>query len=281
MPRNRFVPAFFEGGKMTAKMPRGAIPTPRSELAASEPYRPEAGAEIFVPSGAFPSPNHELAAAEPYRAGGVAPEGSIAWPIGIGSWGNEKASNSSWAEEAFAKACAEPKVFIPTDAVLFAARECGSSNFAAFMQTRGFQMDGKAYLDGPFHSVDWTNAAALNGAIANVGPVKIGVASANLASGPHGQVTPGTNGWAIYGLPTGQPENHCASLCGYGSLATLVDLFKRREADVDLPPGMPAGLCYAVFAWGSIGIVDRQSLMNVTGEAWVRNPTTIVKNISE
>jgi hypothetical protein len=65
---------------MTTKMPRGAIPTPRSELAAPEPYRPEAGAEIFVPSGEFPTPNHELAAAQPYKAGGAAPESFIAWP---------------------------------------------------------------------------------------------------------------------------------------------------------------------------------------------------------
>ena len=264
---------------MAPEMPRGAFPIRRSELAASEPYRPEAGAEIFVPSGEFPTPNQELAAAEPCRASGAAPESFIAWPIKIGFWGNDKVSNSSWAEEAFAKACAQPQVFIPADVVMLTARECGSTNFAKFMQTHGFQMDRKAYLDGPFNSVDWTNAAALNGAIANVGPVKIGVASANLASGPHGKVTRGTSGWAIYGLPTGQPENHCASLCGYGPLAALVDLFERHEVNVNLPSGMPKGLCYAMFTWGSIGIVDRQSLMNITGEAWVRNPTTIVKNL--
>jgi len=265
---------------MTSRMPRGAIPTPRSELAAAEPYRPEAGAEIFVPSGEFPTPNYELGAAQPYGGGGAAPESCIAWPIEISFWGNEKGSNSSWAEEAFAKACSEPKVCIPTDVVLFSSRECGSSNFAAFLQTHGFQVDRKAYLDGPFNSVDWTNAAALNGAIANVGPVKIGVASASLSSGPQGQVTPGTSGWAICGLPGDQPENHCASLCGYGPLAALVELFKRRGVNVTLPPGMPTGVCYAMFTWGSIGIIDRQSLMNITGEAWVRNPTTIVKNLS-
>jgi hypothetical protein len=265
---------------MIPKLPRGAIPTPRSEIAASEPYRPERNEEIFVPSGEFPTPNYELAAAQPYRGRGAAPESSIAWPMEIGFWGNEKASNSSWAEEAFAKACAEPNVFIPTDVVLSASRECGSSNFAAFLQTHGFQMDRKAYLDGPFNSIDWTNAAALNAAIADVGPVKIGVASANLSSGPHGQVTPGTSGWAICRLPAGQPENHCGSLCGYGPLAALVDLFERHGVNVNLPSGMPAGLCYAMFTWGSIGIIDRQSLMNITGEAWVRNPTTIVKNLS-
>jgi hypothetical protein len=142
---------------------------------------------IFVPSGEFPTPNHELAGAEPYKPGGVAPESFLAWPKEIAFWGNDKVSNSSWAEGAFAKACAEPNVFVPTDIVLLTARECGLSNFSRFMQTHGFQMDGTAYLDGPFNSINWTNTAALNGAIANVGPVKIGVASAKLASGPQGQ----------------------------------------------------------------------------------------------
>ena len=264
---------------MIPKMPRGAIPTRRSELAASERYSPEADSEVFVPSGEFPSPNNELVAANPYKAG-AAPESFLAWPIEISFWGNDKASNSLWAEEAFAKACAQPQVFIPAEVVMLTERECGSTNFAKFMQTHGFQLGPKACLDGPFNSVDWTDAAALNSAIANVGPAKIGVASANLTSGPHGKVTPGTSGWAIYGLPTGQPENHCASLCGYGPLAAMVDLFKRRGVDVNPPSGMPTGLCYAMFSWGSIGIVDRQSLMNITGEAWVRNPTTIVKNLS-
>lgn len=264
---------------MNGKMPRGAIPTPRSELAASEPYQPESGPEVFAPSGEFPTPNYELAAAQPYRARGAAPESFLAWPIEIGFWGNDTVSNSRWAEEAFAKACAEPKVFIPTEVVLLAAQKCGASNFARFMQTDGFQMDGTAYLDGPFFKINWTNTAALNGAIAYVGPVKIGVASANLASHPHGQVTPGKSGWAIYDLPAGQPENHCASLCGYGPLAALIGLFERYGVNVDVPSGMPDGLCYAMFTWGSIGIVDQQSLMNITGEAWVRNPTTIVKNL--
>jgi hypothetical protein len=259
---------------MMIKMPRGAFPISRSELAASEPYRP-AGEEIFVPSGAFPTPNHELAAAQPWKAGDAAPESYIAWPIKTGFSGNDNASHSSWAEEAFAKACAEPKVFIPPDVVLDTARQCDSSNFAAFMQTYGFQMDRKAYADGPFHSVEWTNAAALNGAIASAGPVKIGIASADLAS----RITPGTSGWAVCGLPAGQPEDRWASLCGYGPFGALVELFARHGINVDLPPGMPAGLCYAMFISDSIGIVDRQSLTNITGEAWVRTPATIVRNL--
>jgi hypothetical protein len=260
-------------------MPRGAIPTPRSELAASEPYRPESDAEIFVPSGTFPTPNHELAAAKPYKATRLAPESFLASPIEIGFWGNETADNSIWAEEAFAKACAAPKVSVPADIALLTAQKCGSSNFARFMQTQKFQMDGAAYLDGPFESINWNNTAALNSAIAGAGPVKIGVAAANLTSGPHGSVTPGTSGWAIYGFPPNQNENHCASLCGFGSLAVLAGLFERDGINVNVPFGMPSGLCYAMFIRGSIGVIDQQSLTNITGEAWVRNPTTIVNKL--
>lgn len=278
---------------MTSQMPRGAIPTPRSELAAAEPYRPGGTPEIFVPSGEFPSPNHELASARPYRAGAAAPESFIAWPIGVDSWAYEEAtgairasgaigaSSSIWAEEAFAKACAEPRVFIPPSLLLATSQAGGLANFAEFMQTHGFQTARTAYLNGPFYAVDWTDTATLHGAIAGAGPVKTGIASANLASGPHGQVTAGTSGWAIYGLPPSQLEDSCASLCGYGQLAALIDLFQRQGIDVELPPGMPAGLCYAMFARDSLGIIDRQSLVNIAGEAWVRDPTTIAKDIGE
>jgi hypothetical protein len=261
------------------KMPRGAIPTPRSELSDSEPYRPQPGVEVFVPSGAFPSPDQELAAAGPYKpTGAAAPASFLAWPIQMAFWGNDTTGDAIWAEEAFAKACAEPKVFVPTDVVLLTARECGSSNFAQFMRTHGFQMGTTAYLDGPFSAVNWTNTALLNAAIAETGPVKIGVAAATLTSNPHGHVTPGKSGWALYGLPAHQPEDHCASLCGYGPLTALTGLFEGYGVNVAVPSGMPGELCYAMFTWDSIGIIDRQSLMNITGEAWVRKPTTIVRN---
>ena len=260
---------------MTPKMPRGAIPTPRSELAASEPYRPEDGAKIFVPSGQFPSPSHELAAARPYRPATAAPESFLAWPIEISLWGSDTAGDSIWAEEAFAKACAEPKVFLPAEAVRLASQQCGSSNLAEFLETRGFQIEDKAYLDGPFHSLDWTSEAALHSAITHAGPVKIAIAPANLQS----RLSPGQSGWAVCGLPPAQPQNHCASLCGYGPLAALIDLFTRQGVHPDPPVDMPSGLCYAIFLRGSIGILDRQSLLNITGEAWVRTPTTIVRNL--
>jgi hypothetical protein len=140
-------------------------------------------------------------------------------------------------------------------------------------------MDRKAYLDGPFRLIDWMNAADLNEAIANIGPVKIGVASEGLSSIQHDGVTPGTSGWAVYGLPQSQPGDQCASLFGYAPLAALVALFQQRGVDAKPPSGMPQGLSYAMFIRGSIGIIDARSLMNITGEAWVRSPTTIVKTV--
>ena len=122
------------GREMNEKMPRGAIPTPRSVLAASEPYRMGSGKEEFVPSGHFPSPNHELASARPFRASGPTPESWVAWPIRIATWKSKTLATSNWAEEAFAKACAEPGIFIPPEVLDHASRECGSSNFSAFMQ---------------------------------------------------------------------------------------------------------------------------------------------------
>ena len=31
-----------------------------------------------------------------------------------------------------------------------------------------------------------------------------------------------------------------------------------------------------MFTWNSIGIIDQQSMLNMTYEAWIRNPVTII-----
>ena len=83
------------------------------------------------------------------------------------------------------------------------------------MQTDGFPLNSEIH-DGPYLSVNWTNAAILQSAIHSHGPVKIGVGAEDFQSNPHGVVTPGTSGWAMYDYPKNQPEDHCVSLCGYG-----------------------------------------------------------------
>jgi|SRR5215469_3947728 len=238
-----------------------------------------------LPRGALPSPRHELAAAMPHvpDANIAVPPSFLMWPVQMSSWNNYVYGDCVSAEEAFAKATAAPKTFIPEPTVVTWAHQHGFLNGAtltsvmAMMQQHGFPLNNKTYDDGPYNSVNWTNPAILNSAIYSHGPVKIGVGAEDFQTNPHGHVTPGTSGWAMYNYPKNLQEDHCVSLCGFGTLAELVGLFHQHNVVVHAPPGMHPGLCYAMFTWNSIGIIDQLSMLNMTYEAWIRNPVTIIR----
>jgi hypothetical protein len=239
-----------------------------------------------LPRGAIPSPRHELAAAMPHIPDPkiTVPASFLMWPVQMSSWNNYVYGDCVSAEEAFAKATASPQTFIPEATVVAWAQAHGYLNGASLtavmktMETQGFSLNNKTYDDGPYSSVNWNNAATLQSAISSHGPVKIGVGAEDFQTNAHGAVTPGTSGWAMYNYPKGQTEDHCVSLCGYAAtLAELVALFKQHNVTVHPPAGMPTGVCYAMFTWNSIGIIDQQSMLNMTYEAWIRNPVTIVK----
>lgn len=261
---------------MTLEMPRGANPLRRADLAASEPYRPGAALNAFVPSGEFPSPDYEIAEAPPFKKQS-APRCFLLWPDRVESWISELAVNSFWLEEAFAKACSEPKTHIPSEIIVQMAEKCGSANFSRFMQRHGFRMNGKKYLTGPYYSVNWTDPKTLQSAIYAKGPVKVGIRSHGLESNPFGAVTPGISGWALHGYALDNEEDHCASICGYGNLTDLAGLFESNGAEVIPPVDMPTGMCYAMFVRNSIGIIDEQSMLNMCDEAWIRDPVTIIR----
>ncbi len=238
-----------------------------------------------LPRGAIASPRHVLAAATPHVPSEEVsvPDSFLMWPQQMASWNNYKYGDCVTAEEAFAKATASPQVFIPTDTVVDWATKHGYLNGAYLtavlqtMQTDGFEYNGNQYNDGPYNSVNWTDAATLQSAIYSHGPVKIGVGAEDFQSNANGVVTPGTSGWGMYNYASGLQEDHCVSLCGYGNQADLVNLFSQQGISVNLPSGMPTGMCYAMFTWNSIGIIDEQSMLNMTYEAWVRNPVTVIK----
>jgi hypothetical protein len=243
---------------LTKRLPRGAIPSPRYELAAAAPHRPDPNITV---------PPHFLM-----------------WPFQMSSWNNYVYGDCVSAEEAFAKATAVPhRTFIPEATVVAWASAHGYLHGASLtavmttMQTDGFPLFNRKYDDGPYNSVNWADAAILNSAIHSHGPVKIGVAADDFQTNPYGHVTPGTSGWAMYNYPKSLPEDHCVSLCGYGTLAELVHLFHQHNVTVQAPLGIPTGLCYAVFSWNSIGIIDQQSMLNMTYEAWIRIPVNVVK----
>jgi len=226
--------------------------------------------------GASPSPRHTLAAAAPHRIIGVTPPQWLWKPSQISMWLNDTYGDCVTAEEAFAKATRTPEIFIADATVEAWASANGVLNgtdlvtVLKLMQTAGFSQDGNLYNDGPFSSVDWTKAEVLQNAIAK-GPVKIGVAADQLENAVP---DPPENGWLATGFVADSNEDHCVSLCGFGTIDWLV---------TQLNPGVPYGFdgsvpAYALFTWDSIGVIDVPSMLAITGEAWLRQPNTIVSS---
>ena len=239
----------------------------------------------FPKRGAIPTPANVLAGAQPYivqaeAVAGAAPN-FIRLPKQISFWGNYSNGDCVTAEEAFAKACNDPEIFIPDDVVTTWATSNGVLNGAYLtqvmttMQAAGFPEVPFVYDDGPYLSVDFTNSATLQSAISE-GPVKLGVAGDQLLSlwwasggGPGG----GRSGWFATGFTADPNEDHCVSLCGYGTISWLA-----QQLNVAVPAGVDGtNPGYALFTWDSIGIIDVPSMIAITHEAWLRQPTTATK----
>ena len=224
--------------------------------------------------GALPSPRHSLAAAFPHRVVTLTPPQFIWKPARLSLWGNSVYGDCTVAEEAFAKG-ATAGLFITDEEVVAWAQQNGAINGDTLidvltkMRTGGFPVAGKTYDDGPATSIDWMDATILQNAISH-GPVKTGVAADQLQN----VVTdPPTDGWFATGFVEDRNLDHCVSLCGYGPVKWLAD-----QLGVHVPEGAdPETTAYALFTWGSIGIITLESAVAITGEAWLRNPCTIVK----
>ena len=226
-------------------------------------------------TGARPTSRARLAGATPHVAVGAVPPQIIYIPKQLNMWGNATFGDCVTAEEAFAKGCGPSGVFIPARKVIKWARKnyvlngAGLWEVLELMQTGGFDQDFVTYDDGPFKSVDWSNMALLQDAIAQ-GPVKLGVESDELQNIPNIGVS---NGWIATGLTGGNPQDHCTSLCGYGTFGWLAEQLE-APLPTDIEPETPG---YAMFTWSTIGIIDEPSLMAIVGEAWLRVPTTVAK----
>ena len=222
--------------------------------------------------GARLSPRHILHAARSHRALAAPPPQFATAPADLQMWGNDTLGDCVSAEEAYAKLCTGQRV---TDADLVAwAQSHGYANGAdlysvlSTMQSDGLTAaDGNAYDDGQPSTVDWTDPIALQSAI-ETGPVKIAVAADQLEN-----VVGKTNGWLLQAAYVDTDYDHCVSLSGYGPAAWLA-----QQLAVPTPPGLAAdALCYLLFTWSTLGFVTAQSLPAITGEAWLRSPTTLAQ----
>src|SRR5262245_57858023 len=107
--------------------------------------------------GAMPSPRSVLAAATPHSELGLAappPPNFITMPKKLSSWGNFDYGDCVTAEEAFAKACYHPEIFIADNEVIRWAKSHNVLEGAylhevmQWMQKRGFHQSGHLYDDG-------------------------------------------------------------------------------------------------------------------------------------
>jgi len=230
---------------------------------------------LQVKRGAIPTPRHELAAAMPHLPIPVIPSQYICSYSQISMWGNDQYGDCCTAEEAFAKSC-NPEVFINDSEVIAWAKGNGLLNGATLtgvmnlMQKNGFEQDNYKWDDGNYNSVNWTDPATLHSAICH-GPVKIGVAAGQLET-TCGKYGFGKSGWVATGYSQDNNEDHCVSLCGYGPMSWLAGKLK-----VALPPGVDGTKPgYALFTWSSVGIIDQPSMLAITHEAWLRIPTSVI-----
>src|ERR1700722_20827480 len=111
--------------------------------------------------GAIPSLRSTLAAAVPHVASVGVPASLIIKPQQISMWGNNVHGDCVTAEEAFAKACNQPEIFVSDQLVIdWATRHVvleGAYLYQVldWMRNDGFRQDGKIYDDGDRYSVDW------------------------------------------------------------------------------------------------------------------------------
>jgi len=242
------------------------------------PTPPHTSSRPKRPRGAKPTPKERKERAPKYQPKKKAVSNLLYLPSQLSYWLNDVDGDCVTAEEAFAKAVAaimqgSPELFIQDATVQAWASQYGFLSGADLasvldqMAIAGFVQDGNIYGDGPASTVDWTNAATLQAAIAE-GPVKLGI-----VGDPLDAVVGTTNGWLLTGVPKQDPanEDHCVSLCGYGTVAQLAS-----GLGVPLPQGIqPSTQAWALFTWDTVGIVDTPSLLAITFEAWVRFPTTV------
>jgi hypothetical protein len=224
--------------------------------------------------GAKPSPRWKAFTTPAHKAQAT-PSTFFSIPVQLSYWGNDVDGDCVTAEEMFAKAAwagyvGGSELLFSYDAAVAWASQNGYLNGAALtdvmdsMASTGITLNGTNYTDGGYQAVNWTDDTTLRSAIFT-GPVKLGVAADQLDN-----VVGASNGWFLTGAQTDTNEDHCISLCGFGTITQLA-----AALNVPVPAGVNgSAIGYGAFTWNTIGILDQQSMIAITSEAWVRSPTT-------
>ena len=251
-------------------------PTPQTPHRAPLPPTPKKPR----PRGARPTPKHRKDSAPKYQPKKAPPAWFAEIPKTLLDWLNLDYGDCVTAEECWAKAVAS--VMAGQSELLISDQTCQTwatknnvldgadlGQVLDLMAQEGFSQGGQVYGDGPAALVDYTNPTHLQTAICE-GPVKLGV-----VGDPLDAIVDDSNGWLLQGVPRQDPNNedHCIGVSGYGSITQLLN-----KCGKAVPPGVngsaPGWLC---FTWGTMGVIDAPSFQNMTFEAWLRTPTTVLQ----
>lgn len=230
--------------------------------------------------GAIMSPLRKRMMARPHQLRSNVPTSFAMVPSQLSEWLNDTDGDCVTAEEAFAKGAYSvflglPDLFVPDAVVLAWATKGKFLNGAVLtdvmdaMIKSGFPVNGVTYNDGPYESVDYTNWATLTSAI-STGPVKIGVDAQDIQDAVN--TTSDASGWFGTGWKDGANQDHCVSLCGYGTVTECYQFL-----GIPIPSaaqGSAGDEAVLLYTWKSIGVVLFPSMVAVASEAWIRTPTT-------
>lgn len=224
-------------------------------------------------TGCTPTPQEVVAASSPFTPFIAAHDKYAHVPARLSVWANDRYGVCVTSESAFAAACARPLIMITEDEVIRWARQRGILNGAyleqvlRWMREDGLKAGSQIVGNDGYYVVDYRDEEQLKSAIC-LGPVSIAIASASLPSSAGNQ-----QGWYQIARDDSRATDHCVSLCGHGPAKWLYE-----QLGVPLPAAVPADMeGYLLFTWGTIGFVTHAWLMGTCVEAWVRNPTNVVK----
>lgn len=234
------------------------------------------------------TPRFKLVSARRFdRTGIKVPAQIMMLPKQLSMWGNDQYGDCVTASEAariaaYSVFCNLPETFIPEATAIAWAQKGGYLNGANLTdvmtdrQTRGMaDANGKLYTAGPYTSVDYTDEATLQAALAT-GPVNFGIDADALPS-----AAGNAPGWYAFGGTPGSfsNEDHCTPCMGFVAAASSAQVAFQAistayNVTVSPPANAPAGNVYLWFTWNTVGVVDHAWIMSTAGEAWVQNPTT-------
>lgn len=232
------------------------------------------------PRGAKPTPRHLLCASMPFRAAAAPPTHFFIFPRKLGMWLNATYGVCVTTEEAFNKAC--NGIYITDETVLKWAGDRDLLNGANLqpviqqMQQDGFHQDGNIYGDGSALAVNYGDTLTMQAAIYQSGQqggcIKFGLAADELPSGAGNK-----NGWFLTSNNYDTNEDHCMGACGYGTALEFVTAMNEAYGlSLTIPSGVdPTMQGYAVFTWSTIGFCSIKAFVNMTGEAWIRSPSSV------